>query len=417
MYCSKCGKEIEKDAKFCKNCGKAQSENEQYSKKIRKDKVILSAKEKGIRITSWISLIVIYLIAVTTTIYLLVYGGGIVPGLLIFAIGLLYQLTLFKKKKVKAITNIPKASMRRLLTIAVYFIVPILLLVGSFEYSYYVVIGNSSAVAQRYVENTLKSNLKNPQSLQIHDIEFISELEDNSNRYFHVEIEYSAQNSFGGYNRDTYTKYVQVGKNSGNAYEISQQDFSNKAIEIRDMRVQENYGEKLSKISPNLYLSYMCDTNIKYSEIISTLNSDNTWDTHEYKDGNQEGAVEITKSTSLDKFEGQLLMYFEKNNQKLRRTEFLWAPDIVFYDKTSGSKKIGEHQTANIKDIQNIENLISSSLGIERKDVSGKHDSLYENTYLWEISENVILTLEWANSPEDDQIITMFLVKCINNNE
>lgn len=414
MYCKYCGNELEDSSLFCNKCGKAQAEPVQSSKK-KKNKVKLSLKEKGIRFTSCISLIVIYLIAITTTIYLLAYGGGVVPGLLIFAAALVYQLTLFKKERIKAITNIAKNSVRRLVIVTVYFILPITLLVGSFEYSYYVIIGNSSAVAQRYVENTLKSNLKNPQSLQIHDIEFKNELEDKDNKYFHVEIEYSAQNSFGGYNRDTYIKYVQVVKNTGDAYEISQQEFKNKSIEIRDEKTEEKYGEKLLEISSNLYLNYMCDTNNKYSEIISALNSDDTWDIHEYKGGNQDGAVEITKTTLLDKFEGQILMYFEKNNQKLRRTEFLWAPDIVFYDKNNGSKRIGEHQTANIKDIEEIENLISSSLGVERKDVSGKHGSLYSNTYLWEISENIILTLEWNNSTEDDQAISTFLIKCLND--
>lgn len=229
MYCKYCGNELEDASLFCNKCGKAQSEKKQSSKD-RKEKVKLSSKEKGIRLVSWIILIAIYFIAFVTTVYLLIYGGGIVPGVLIFAVALVYQLTLFKKARMKSISNITKKCIRRLTVIIVYFILPIAILVGAFEYSYYVTIGNSSAVAQRYVENSLKSNLKNPQSLQIHNIGFKDELEDDDNKYFYVEIEYSAQNGLGGFNRDTYKKYVQVGKKTGIAYELSQQEYKNKSI-------------------------------------------------------------------------------------------------------------------------------------------------------------------------------------------
>ena len=101
MYCKYCGNELEDASLFCNKCGKAQSEKKQSSKD-RKEKVKLSSKEKGIRLVSWIILIAIYFIAFVTTVYLLIYGGGIVPGVLIFAVALVYQLTLFKKARMKS---------------------------------------------------------------------------------------------------------------------------------------------------------------------------------------------------------------------------------------------------------------------------------------------------------------------------
>ena len=60
------------------------------------------------------------------------------------------------------------------------------------------------------VKKELDSRLKNPQSLQIHSKTYAAykykETSTPKIEYICIEIDYSAQNGFGGYNRDVYSK-------------------------------------------------------------------------------------------------------------------------------------------------------------------------------------------------------------------
>ena len=63
---------------------------------------------------------------------------------------------------------------------------------------------NDSAI--KVAKAILQNNLKNPRSLQIHSADVtLAGIDDDYNQIYIVTIDYSAQNGFGGMNRDTYT--------------------------------------------------------------------------------------------------------------------------------------------------------------------------------------------------------------------
>lgn len=62
---------------------------------------------------------------------------------------------------------------------------------------------NDSAI--KAAKTVLQNNLKNPSSLQIHSADVkLKSIDDNHNPTYVVTLDYSAQNGFGGMNRDTY---------------------------------------------------------------------------------------------------------------------------------------------------------------------------------------------------------------------
>lgn len=57
--------------------------------------------------------------------------------------------------------------------------------------------------------NAIKDDLKNPESLQVHEIEYVMSVTDEDSPEYIFCIDYSAQNGYGGYNRqDAYIKTV-----------------------------------------------------------------------------------------------------------------------------------------------------------------------------------------------------------------
>lgn len=67
--------------------------------------------------------------------------------------------------------------------------------------------------AFEFAEKDLKSTLRNPQSLQIHEKTYraycIYDSKDEITDIW-IEIDYSAQNGFGGYDRDTYAEMIEI---------------------------------------------------------------------------------------------------------------------------------------------------------------------------------------------------------------
>lgn len=193
-----------------------------------------------------------YCVSLITFIYIAVEEGSIspsvFPAIVIFALTLLLHLFVFQKKRMKKIKDKfhenPKLS--TIFVCVIYIVLPLVLFFGSFEYSYYVTIGNSQAVATRYMKRTLKESLKNPESLQIHDIEnqSLNQMEDEHYRYYDIVIEYSAQNGFGGYSKGRMEKYLQINKSTASVLEISMAEYIDKMIEIFDDKNTEQNFEK-----------------------------------------------------------------------------------------------------------------------------------------------------------------------------
>lgn len=85
---------------------------------------------------------------------------------------------------------------------------------------------NPDKIALSYAENILKSRLKNPESLQIHSSKIYVDFEWGDYHYYSITIDYSAQNGFGGYNRDNdYDVLVKVHKTTKKASEPTTSEY------------------------------------------------------------------------------------------------------------------------------------------------------------------------------------------------
>lgn len=101
----------------------------------------------------------------------------------------------------------------------------------------------SEQVAE-YVEQLIKSQLKNPNSLIVNNVDCKEDgVSADGRRYFCVVIDFSAQNGFGGYNRETSTYYIRYDK--GNMDSLSELEYVNDSG-------QALYTEKLNAIFKNV---------------------------------------------------------------------------------------------------------------------------------------------------------------------
>jgi hypothetical protein len=85
---------------------------------------------------------------------------------------------------------------------------------------------NPDTIAVSYAESVLKGRLKNPDSLQIHSSKIHVDFEHGDYHYYSITIDYSAQNGFGGYNRDNdYDVLVKVNKTTNKASEATTEEY------------------------------------------------------------------------------------------------------------------------------------------------------------------------------------------------
>ena len=76
-------------------------------------------------------------------------------------------------------------------------------------------------IATEYAHTKLKAqNFKNPNSLQINNTDIGNEFDDEEYYYYKIIVDYSAQNGFGGYNRDAFEVVVKVNKATRQAIPI-----------------------------------------------------------------------------------------------------------------------------------------------------------------------------------------------------
>ena len=107
-------------------------------------------------------------------------------------------------------------------------------------------------IAVTAVEAALKDRLKNPESLQVHSANLDGESFENDTAYFGtIIVDYSAQNSFGGYNRNTAKSYVEISKVDGVVTELDEASYYNR-------RIKAQFGDGLCSIVDGIPLQLIC---------------------------------------------------------------------------------------------------------------------------------------------------------------
>lgn len=238
-YCTNCGKSVgplkicpschlktkKSYKKYCRYCGGIITENKKCKDCGSPGKI--SFAETIIRFFITILFVVNY-----------VYAAGcifvakmIVEGITVLIGTLLVHIFIYRKKsiqniKIKLLHKNARKTKLSLIYVGVFFSMFLILILsaavsdsplGNFS-------NNSQAVS--YSENIVRKTLKNPSSMKINKSKVEESFTtDDGWTYYKVVIDYSAQNGFGGYNRDTEEIYVRSLQYSGIIEQISATEY------------------------------------------------------------------------------------------------------------------------------------------------------------------------------------------------
>ena len=206
MVCRNCGKQVPLSAGVCSECG--------YN--------VSSFLEKILRLINIIVMAVSLICA-----FVGILAGNIWGGIILASITILSIVFVFRNCQIAKIKKIfGGAFLQRLVAVVIYCILPVIIFIG---FGVWGTLDNSvvspKGAAESYVTRELKEDLKNPDSLKVHSSKVISEFEYGEYFYYNISIDYSAQNGFGGYNRDTYERLVKVRKSDSYATSVSIQEY------------------------------------------------------------------------------------------------------------------------------------------------------------------------------------------------
>ena len=161
------------------------------------------------------------------------FAGNLLPALICFIIPLLLCIFVMRKKqifKIKKYLNDKKITSHILILLYVLLSIIIVLSIrcsSLFEVNKEVDLETEcKTIATEFAHEKLKSkNFKNPESLQIHDTIFDKAFANDDYYYYKIIVDYSAQNGFGGYNRDTFEVIFKVSKTTKKATLIEFDEF------------------------------------------------------------------------------------------------------------------------------------------------------------------------------------------------
>ena len=224
--CQNCGYKTAKNAhKFCRYCGTAIGEAKcsvcPACNMRSRPYVIESILRVICFVFVWISFIG-SLIELLSGDILSFFICLLVPlTLCIFVIG---KRSVYKIKKALA-----RRSINPLFFVLIYLMVPLIVVLGMVVPAK---IKTNDAIARtvatEYAHEQLRNlNFKNPESLQINNTVIENEFDNELYYYYKITIDYSAQNGFGGYNRDVYEVLIKVRKTDNEAFPLDYEEYIN----------------------------------------------------------------------------------------------------------------------------------------------------------------------------------------------
>lgn len=257
------------------------------------------------------------------------------------------------------------------------------------------------------VETSLKDRLKNPESLQIHNIITESDgYEDDSVYFCVVEVDYSAQNGFGGYNRDTQKSYIKIEKSTGTITELDETSYINQ-------RADAQFAEGLSSVGEGIPLQHIFSED-NYSRLLPRIReSGKISSTFTYPNGDKE----VCYISNLENLEDMATFYFYSKSEKIYHISFYWSDGQSFYDGTN-AYTLGSEHIATIEDVDILREKIDDTLKIPHGDIEETVETYFHDYECrWDLADGIYVELCWTVHDGDNVIGHIQLLLCNEKNE
>lgn len=242
-----------------------------------------------------------------------------------------------------------------------------------------------------YVEDDIKSVLKNPQSLMINNLAFNEDPIEIAGRcYCNLDVDFSAQNGFGGYDREVVSYYLCY--EDGNIESFDRWDYY---CELDTAR----YGVKLDAIEDGAFFSYACSSNsakTTYSDLSEKGVNTLTAMGYGFTD-NIDKTAYVHYICEIMGFEGSIEYFF--SDDKILWAEYSWYPDQGYLDmENTNYFNIGIGETASSSDMDMLITKIDNVLGIEHTETESQNYQSWADprAYQWILSPHRKLTLEYV---------------------
>ena len=250
-----------------------------------------------------------------------------------------------------------------------------------------------------YIEDTIKATLKNPNSLIINSIsEKVDPITDDEYSYYIVDVDYSAQNGFGGYNREQKVYYAKC-SNDGKAVSIiSDVEYYNATDECL-------YKDSLSKLesADKIPFALIC-TAATYNDVTAFLGNANI----EYTIYNNPDNTpkEIQYLCDVFGLTGVVQITFNENKTISTITYGKYNGQI-FYDANANKTITFEDDTTVVTqtNISKLKDNITNILGVNGTEKDEDSLSYYTSrSCKWVLSNSLSVNMKWDTITEDSSI-------------
>lgn len=265
---------------------------------------------------------------------------------------------------------------------------------------------NYEEIAVAAVETALKNRLKNPESLQIHSANLEGgSFEDDAVYFCTVVVDYSAQNSFGGYNRETVKSFIEIVKADGAITELDEVSYLNR-------RTKAQFGDGLCSVGEGIPLQLIFSED-NYSRLLSNIRgSGKISSTFTYPSGDKE----VCYISNLGNLEGTATFYFCSKSEKIYQINFYWSDEQSFYDGTN-AYTLGSEYIATLEDVDALREKIDDTLEISHVDIKETTETYFHDYECrWNLAEGIYIKLSWSTNDTNGNIghIQLLLTNEIN---
>ena len=250
------------------------------------------------------------------------------------------------------------------------------------------------AIAISAIEADLKSRLKNPESLQIHSATVLDNSYESDSLYFcTVVVDFSAQNGFGGNDREVFESYMAISKADKTVTALDEATYL-------CQKANAQFGSSLYDLGGGIPLQLICSQD-SYRDLLPDIIAYNAdYSTSTYSDG----AKSIKYIAYLGDLEGTATFYFYPDSEKIWQISYFWSYEQSFYDGET-FHTIGTEYIATLNDVEMLREEISDILQISHGEIEESTETYFHDYECrWNLGEGIYAKLTWSVNDENQSI-------------